>query len=169
LLKSFVTFWKGENSVPGVADQIRRTTLRQEHKSRQREMEELVAMVKEGRLHEADERQLETLKLVLELQKAFSNISSPKESSSDKEDLTEVIKTAISEALQNLPTTVVTKAGSGAEDPSRPQMRHTSLADFVHTTEEVSISHGDTLAETKEGEDGAGDKLDKLRKLKGGG
>ena len=52
--------------MPGVADSIRRTGLAQEQKSRQRDMEELLGMVRDGRLHEADSRQLETLKLHLQ-------------------------------------------------------------------------------------------------------
>ena len=45
--------------MPGVADAIRKTGLRQEKKSRQEEIAQLVTLIQEGRLHEADERQLE--------------------------------------------------------------------------------------------------------------
>jgi hypothetical protein len=48
-------------------------------------------------------------------------------------------------------------------------MTHVSLTEFVHVDDKIVVSHGDSLGEDKEGGDGAGDKLDKLRKLKGNG
>ena len=51
--------------MPGVADVERRTALSRERAARQVERKELLRMVREGRIHEADERQLETIKLTL--------------------------------------------------------------------------------------------------------
>ncbi len=65
-LISYVKFWE-DKEVPGVADTIRKTRLKQDQKARQSDMAELLRMVQEGRIHEADERQLENLKLALEL------------------------------------------------------------------------------------------------------
>ncbi|MCI0559062.1 MAG: hypothetical protein MN733_11245 [Nitrososphaera sp.] len=48
-------------------------------------------------------------------------------------------------------------------------MKHTSLTDFVHTDEEVSISHGDSLGQVKDSDEDSGSKLEKLKKIKGGG
>ena len=69
-LINFAKFWR-DKEVPGVADQVRKTQLSQEQKARKSEMQELLKMLDEGRLHEADERQLEFLKLALELNELF--------------------------------------------------------------------------------------------------
>ena len=66
-MKNYATFWKGDKEVPGVADSIRKTNLTKQHQERRIDQAELLRMVKENRLHEADERQLETLKLAMEL------------------------------------------------------------------------------------------------------
>lgn len=160
--------------MPGVADQIRKTQLKQDYHSRKKEMDELIAMAKEGRLHEADERQLETLKLALELEKALGERQQAPEavvntSQIDQEDLINAVKAAVSEIVTNLPSGTNIGAPKPSEDPARPGMKHTSLADFIHTDEDVSISHGEGLTQDKEGDDDAGDKLEKLRKLKGNG
>ncbi len=63
--------------MPGVSESIRRTQMKQEQKRRKSDMDELIRMVKENRLHEADERQLESLKLVAELQKVFGTGAAP--------------------------------------------------------------------------------------------
>lgn len=154
--------------MPGVSDAIRRTKLQQDQQAHRKDMEQLVALVKEGRLHEADARQLEVLKMALELHKVLGEREKPSETSSDKEAIVAAVKAAVSEIVTNLPSAVVTSVGQ-VEDRARPRMKHTSLADFVHTDEEVSISHGDSLGQTKESEEDSGDKLEKLRKLKGGG
>lgn len=153
--------------MPGVNDQIRRTKLAQEQKARQQDMLEILTMVQQGRLHEADGRQLETLKLALELQKALSVTPEPKEAPVINTDaLTEAIKEAVATAFKGLP--VSTQPGvSPAEDPSRPKMKHTSLTEFVHVDDKVVVSHGDSLAKDGESKEDSGDKLEKLRKLKG--
>jgi hypothetical protein len=158
-LISSVIFWR-DKEVPGVADQIRKTQLKQDQKARQSEMQELLRMVQEGRLHEADERQLENLKLALELNNLLGN-RSPEESQQQfvmSEELVEAVKRAISEGMANV---------AGVDDPSRPQMRHVSLADLVQDKTEVNISHKDGISKEIEGDEST-DKLKKLRKLKGG-
>lgn len=155
--------------MPGVNDQIRRTKLKQEQKARQQDMLEILTMVQQGRLHEADERQLETLKLALELQKAISSNPEPKEAPVVNTDaITEAVKAAVASALKEHP--VGSSSGGAAlpvEDPSRPKMKHVSLTEFVHTDDKVIVSHGDSLGEDKESVEDSGDKLEKLRKLKG--
>lgn len=154
--------------MPGVGDKIRRTKLIQEQKARQQDMLEILTMVQQGRLHEADGRQLETLKLALELQKALSLSTEPREVPViNTEALTEAIKGAVADALKGLPVGTQPGVPSPLEDPSRPKMKHVSLTEFVHVDDKIVVSHGDSLGEDKEGGEGASDKLDKLRKLKG--
>lgn len=99
-LISSVTFWK-DKDVPGVADTIRRTQLKQDQKSRKNEMQELLLMVQEGRLGEADERQLEHLKLALELNNLLGKQDTP-QSGVDPAQLVEVVKQAITEGMSNV-------------------------------------------------------------------
>jgi hypothetical protein len=161
-----VTFWRG-NKVPGVADQIRKTQLKQDQKARKREMEELTRLVEEGRLHEADERQLETLRLIADLRQAFdapSEAAAPAAAPTDNAEIIEAVKQAMGEAMANMP------AGRGlspAEDPDRPKMKHTSLADLAQGKDDVTISHGGDLGEEETSTEDSTDKLEKLRKLKG--
>ena len=153
--------------MPGVADQIRKTQLKQDQAARKKDMEELIRMVQEGRLHEADERQLETLKLIAELQQAFTPAPAETPAVSvnvDNQEIIEAVKQAMGEVVANMP------AGGGispAADPSRPKMKHTSLADLAQSKDDVTISHGGTLGEEKTGADDSTDKLEKLKKLKG--
>lgn len=156
--------------MPGVADQIRRTNLRQEQKRRKEDINEIVKMVQEGRLHEADERQLETLRLVAELQKVFApdqqEVAAPAVNVQvDNTELIEAVKQAILEGVSNLPVGV---GVSPAADPARPKMGHVSLTDLVQGDSDVKISHSDDLGEEKTGADDSADKLDKLRRLKKG-
>ncbi len=159
-----VQSWK-DKQMPGVADQVRKTQLKQDHQARQSDMQELLRMVQEGRLHEADERQLENLKLALEL----NNIIEPKQTVQAEMDpalLVEAVKQAIAEGMSGV-TVNTTVVGEGMLDPSRPQMKHTSLADLAQDDTEVNISHKDGIREEIEGEEST-DKLEKLRRLKGG-
>ncbi len=159
-----VQSWKDKH-MPGVADQIRKTQLKQDHQTRQNDMQELLRMVQEGRLHEADERQLQNLKLALEL----NNILEPKQTIQSEMDptlLVDAVKQAISEGMSGV-TVNTTVVGEGMLDPSRPQMKHTSLADLAQDDTKVNISHKDEIREEIEGEDST-DKLETLRKLKGG-
>ena len=165
-LINYVTFWRG-NKVPGVADQIRKTQLRQDQKARKREMEELTRLVEEGRLHEADERQLETLRLIADLRQAFDSgpgQADPVTAPVDNKEIIDAGKQAMGEAMANMPAG---RAFSPAEDPARPKMKHTSLADLAQGKDDVTISHGGDLGEEKTSTEDSTDKLEKLRKLKG--
>jgi len=146
--------------MPGVADTIRKTQLSQDQKARKRDMEDLTRLVAEGRLHEADERQLETLQLMRELRESFISPSS-EIAPADNTEIIEAVKQAMGEVVAKIP------AVSPAQDPSRPKMKHTSLADLAQGTEEVTISHGGKLGEEQTGTEDSTDKLEKLRKLKG--
>ncbi len=161
-LINYVTFWK-DNEVPGVANQIRKTQLKQDQKSRHSDMQELLRMVREGRLHEADERQLESLKLVLELNRFLDDRQAP-QAEIDPTQLVEAVKQAISEGMSNVNITNV--VGEGLVDPSRPQMKHTSLADLAQDDTKIDIAHSDEISKEIEGEASA-DKLEKLRQIKG--
>jgi len=165
-LISSVKFWR-DKDVPGVADAIRKTQLKQDQKSRQADMKELLRMVQEGRLHEADERQLESLKLALELNNLISDKQQPPEPQPtvSPEQLAEAVKQAITEGLSNI--TINAGEGGGVVDSSRPQMKHTSLANLTQDDTVVDISHKDGIGKEVEGVE-ATDKLEKLRQIKGG-
>jgi len=151
--------------VPGVADTIRKTQLKQDQKSRQSDMSELLRMVQEGRIHEADERQLENLKLALELNQLLGDKDTSQQGV-DSAQLVEAVKQAISEGMSGV-TVNTTVVGEGMVDPSRPQMRHTSLVDLTQDDTKIDISHKEGISKEVEGEEST-DKLEKLRKLKGG-
>ena len=160
-----VRFWK-DKDVPGVADQIRKTKLIQDQRSRQLDAQELLRMVDEGRLHEADERQLENLKLALELNELLgvSHVPSQPAETIDSEQLVAAVKQAISEGMSNV--TVNAILGEDAIDPSRPQMKHTSLSNLAQSDVKVDISHRDAISKDVEGEESS-DTLEKLKRLKG--
>lgn len=146
--------------MPGVSEQVRRTQMKQDQKLRQRDMEELARMVKENRLHEADERQLETLKLVAELQKVFGTEATPV---GIPQELIEAVKAAVAEAVSSLPR------GTGIpvqDDPERPSMKHVSV-DLTPAGEALEVSHGEELGKEKESTDDVKEKRKKLRKIKG--
>lgn len=151
--------------MPGVADTIRKTQLKQDQKSRQSDMSELLRMVQEGRIHEADERQLENLKLALELNQLLGDKDTSQQGV-DSAQLVEAVKQAISEGMSGV-TVNTTVVGEGMVDPSRPQMRHTSLVDLAQDDTKIDISHKEGISKEVEGEEST-DKLEKLRKLKGG-
>ncbi len=159
-LINYVPFWK-DKDVPGVADTIRRTQLKQDKKARQSDMQELLRMVEEGRLHEADERQLESLKMALELSNLLGKNQEP-QAGVDPTQLVEAVKQAISEGMAN-----VTVLGADGLDPSRPEMRHVSLADLTQDDTKINIAHKEGIGTEVEGIESS-DKLEKLRKIKGG-
>jgi len=146
--------------MPGVSEQVRRTQLRQDQKRRSKDMEELARMVKENRLHEADERQLETLKLVAELQKVFGTEATPV---GIPQELIEAVKVAVAEAVSDLPRGTV---ASTQDDPGRPGMKHVSV-DLTPGGEVLEVSHGEELGKEKESTDDVKEKRKKLRKIKG--
>ena len=163
ILRSLInsgTFWK-DKDVPGVADTIRKTQLKQDKKARQSDMQELLRMVEEGRLHEADERQLESLKMALELSNLLGKNQEP-QAGVDPTQLVEAVKQAISEGMAN-----VTVLGADGLDPSRPEMRHVSLADLTQDDTKINIAHKEGIGTEVEGIESS-DKLEKLRKIKGG-
>ena len=166
ILSSLINFARswGVKEVPGVADQIRKTQLGQEQRARKSEMQELLKMLQEGRLHEADERQLEFLKLALELNEFFGERNYAPIGGIDSEQLVAAVKQAISEGMSGI--TVNAVAGEGAVDSSRPQMKHTPLLDLAQDDTPVDISHKEGIGIEIEGEM-LTDKLKKLRKLKG--
>ncbi len=162
-LMNYLIFWKGDN-VPGVADQIKRTQQKQEQRGRKKEMEELVRMVNEGRIHEADERQLETLRLIADLREGLE-LPAQNGGAELTSEFLEKIKLAVTEAVASLPA----GAGGGSPmlDPDRPKMEHVSLVEIVQPNTEISISHDGDLGEEKTGDEDSADKLEKLRRIKG--
>jgi hypothetical protein len=152
--------------VPGVADQISKTKKKQDQKARQADMQELLRMVQEGRLHEADERQLESLKLALEINTLLGERSAAP--AVDSAQLAEAVKQAIAEGMANVTVKAVGGAADPALDPSRPQMKHVSLVDLVQDDTKVDISHSEGISKDVAGEKDSTDKLEQLRKLKGG-
>ena len=155
--------------MPGVADAIRKTQLKQEQKARKNDMSELLKMVQEGRLHEADERQLETLKLALEL----NNVIGTKSDTPvvDADAIAGAVSKAMSEVIENMSSRVIAETNVlSSADPARPGMKHTNLVDLQQVDEEVEIvDHGDALVgESKTGPGDAADKLAKLKKLRDG-
>ena len=82
----------------------------------------------------------------------------------DPTQLVEAVKQAISEGMSNVNITNV--VGEGLVDPSRPQMKHTSLADLAQDDTKIDIAHSDEISKEIEGEASA-DKLEKLRQIKG--
>lgn len=153
--------------MPGVADQIGKTQKKQEQKARQADMKELLRMVQEGRLHEADERQLESLKLALEINTLIGEKSAAPAPTIDPTQLVEAVKQAITEGMSNVTINAVS-SGDAINDPSRPQMKHVSLADLVQDDTKVDISHSEGVSKDVAGGEASTDKLEQLRKLKGG-
>jgi hypothetical protein len=136
--------------------------MKQEQKQRASDMEELIRMVKENRLHEADERQLESLKLVAELQKVFGTGATPV---GIPQELVDAVTNAVTDAVSNLPPGAVAGPVRPQDDPDRPAMAHVSL-DLSQDGNDLEISHGDELGKEKESTDDAEDKLKKLQDLK---
>ena len=148
--------------MPGVSERVRRTQMKQDQKRRLSDMEELVRMVKENRLHEADERQLETLKLVAELQKVFGTGATPV---GIPQELVDAVTNAVTDAVSNLPVGAIAAPVRPQDDPERPSMKHVSL-DLSQDGNDLKISHGDELGKEKESTDDAKGKRKKLRELK---
>ena len=154
--------------MPGVADQIRKTQLKQDQRVRKQDMKELIQMVEEGRLHEADERQLETLKLALELNHVVGTKSEAPQV--DANAIATAISKAMEQVIGKIPAQIVGGTGViSAAHMERPGMKHTSLADLQQTDEGIEIvDHGSLLGESKTGSGDAADKLAKLKKLRDG-
>ncbi len=159
-----VRFWK-DNNVPGVADQIRKTQLSQDRQSRQSDMQELLRMVEEGRLHEADDRQLETLKLSLELNHLLEPKAQGPVEVNISSDIIDAVKVAIAEQLKN--SGGVHYQGRPADDPARPGMRAVTLGDLSHEKTDLEIQ-GDMKGDTGKSADDAAAKRELLKKIKSG-
>lgn len=156
--------------MPGVADQIRKTQVKQAQQVRKQDMKQLIQLVDEGRLHEADEHQLETLKLALELNSIIGSKNEVVQVNAQA--IADAVSKAIGKVIKNLPERIV---GGGIDmlpllDPSRPGMKHTSLSDLRQLDEDIEVvDHDGVLAgESKTGSDDAADKLAKLKKLRNG-
>ena len=148
--------------MPGVADAVRRTQSRQSKEERKKEMEEIVRMVKEGRLHEADERQMEALYLATQL-----NGLNTQPQSLDPNLIQDIIKNAIGQALQNVSPT---QSSGQVNDVSRPSMKHVSLSDLSQEGPKVEISNSNKMeGQSSTGEDNSANKLEMLKKIKGNG
>lgn len=150
--------------MPGVADAVRATQSAQEHKKRQSEREELLRMVKEGRIHECTEHQMENLKLMLELQKAFGGELEPVVAEIG-DGVVDAVKQAVTDALANMPTRLVSGDGL-VVDTARPSMRHMST-ELSQKDEGMTISNEEDLAKEETTADDSSDKLKRLRELKG--
>jgi hypothetical protein len=164
---NFLRSWKGDRNMPGVADAERRTKDIQNYVGRQQDREELLRLVSEGRLHEADSYQLETIKLALELKDVLTD--KPAAAGIDPETLQAALRGAVAEVVSKIPTAVNTggPTSSSAADPARPKMKHTTLTTIEHKDSGMDISHGDSLAEEKEGAEDSTKKLKRLKKIKG--
>lgn len=153
--------------MPGVADAQRKTQLKQEQQARKRDHEELIELVREGRIHEADERQLEMIKLALELK----SVMEPKEQSSaiDPQILADAVGKAVENAISKAGP--IAAAGGNSTTTSgptgRPSMRHVDLTNIQYDKTGVEISHGDSLSKEESSEGDGAQKLQRLRKLKG--
>mgnify|MGYP005848140905 CR=1 FL=1 len=162
-----MTFWKDDTDMPGVADAIRKTTLIQEQRARKQDMQELINMVNEGRLHEADERQLETLKLSLELNDLLQKRVEP--ANIDTDALTDAVTKAVQQAVKNIPSVEHSLSpDTTSQDVQRPGMKHTSLADLAQSDEKIEIVDSGNLVQEGPETKGSADKLAKLKKLKDG-
>lgn len=151
--------------MPGVADAERRTRAVQKQQGRKKDRENLLNLLAEGRIHEADEHQLEQIKLALEL----SELMGVKQESGpvlDEDKLVAAMRAAMTEVVANMPKGVVV-AGSSVSDPSRPKMGHNSMTSISHKDSGFDVQGAENLTQETEGDDGAAEKLRRLRELKG--
>lgn len=153
--------------MPGVADAERRTRASQKQQGRKRDRETLLNLLAEGRIHEADEHQLEQIKLALEL----SELMGVKQESGpalDEDKLVAAMRDAMAEVVANMQAVVGT-AGSAASDPiaSRPKMGHNSMTSISHKDSGLDVQGAENLTQEAEGDDDAAEKLRRLRELKG--
>ena len=162
---NYLTFWKGDNNMPGVADAERRTKNNQEHQGRKRDRESLLQLVTDGRLHEADAHQLEQIKLALEL----SELMGAKQEAGkeiDEEKLVSAIRLAMVEIVGAMPKSVG-PTSSAVSDPARPKMGHTSSTTIAHKDSGLDVKGADNLTQDSEGDEDAAEKLRRLKELKG--
>ena len=151
--------------MPGVADAERRTRATQKQQGRKRDRDTLLNLLAEGRIHEADEHQLEQIKLALEL----SELMGVKQESGpalDEAKLVEALRVAMADVVANMPR-AAGPAGSSVDDPSRPKMGHNSMTSISHKDSGLDVQGAENLTQETEGEDDAAEKLRRLKELKG--
>jgi hypothetical protein len=164
---SYLKFWEKGTDMPGVADAERRTKSAQEQKGRKLDRENLMQLLAEGRLHEADAHQVEQIKLALELSEMLG-VKQESAPGLDEEKLAAALRVAVADVVAAIPTGFSGgSAGSSSADTSRPGMKHTSLTSITHKESGLDVVGGDKLATESEGEEGAAEKLARLRELKG--
>ncbi len=151
--------------MPGVADAERRTRNAQSQQGRKKDREELLKLLKEGRLHEADAEQVEQIKLALELNELLG-VKQEVTAGIDPDDLAAALRGAVAEVVQSMPKSVG-PTGSAVSDPARPKMGHSSMTSIAHKESGLEVKGADNLTTETEGDESAADKLKRLRELKG--
>lgn len=151
--------------MPGVAEAERKTKASQKQQGRKRDRETLMTLLAEGRLHEADEHQLEQIKLALELSELMG-VKQEVPTGLDEKALVSAIRVAMAEVVANMPRAVVS-TGSSVSDPDRPKMGHNSMTSISHKDSGFDVQGAENLTQETEGDDGAADKLKRLKELKG--
>jgi hypothetical protein len=162
---SYLKFWGKGTDMPGVADAERKTRALQKQRGRKRDRETLMDLLSEGRLHEADEHQLEQIKLALEL----SELMGVKQESGpalDEDKLVAAMRAALVEVVANMPK-AVGPTGSSVSDPARPKMGHNSMTSISHKDSGLDIEGAENLTQESEGDEDAAEKLRRLKELKG--
>lgn len=151
--------------MPGVADAERRTRASQKQQGRKRDRETLLNLLAEGRIHEADEHQLEQIKLALELSELMG-VRQDAGPALDEDKLVDAMRAAMAEVVANMPRGVG-DAGSSVSDPLRPKMGHNSMTSISHKDSGLDVQGAENLAQETEGEDDGAEKLRRLKELKG--
>ena len=163
---SFLKFWEKGTNMPGVADAERRTRSAQKQKGRKRDRETLMNLLAEGRLHEADEHQLEQIKLALELSELMCAKQEPGQAI-DEEKLVSAFRSAMAEVVSNMPVGTGGPTGSSVSDPARPKMGHSNMTSISHKDSGLEVQGADNLSTESESDEDAAAKLRRLKELKG--
>lgn len=160
--------------MPGVADRVRKTQLLQEREQRREETQEVLNLIKENRLHEADDRQIDLIKTSMEITTTINEAKIAGRRSHDLQsqldklgDLENLINNAVRSALSGVVQGGGSAVSSPPSDPQRPKMEHISIADIQIAQEPVSLTNSTSLGETVVNDSEATDKLEQLRRLKG--
>ena len=151
--------------MPGVADAERKTRDLQKQRGRKRDRETLMSLLAEGRLHEADEHQLEQIKLALELSEMMG-VKPESGPALDEEKLVSAVRAAMAEVVSNMPQ-AVGPTGSSVSDPARPKMGHNSMTSISHKDSGLDVQGAENLTQETEGDEDAAAKLRRLKELKG--
>ncbi len=154
--------------MPGVAEAERRTRAAQKQQGRKRDRETLLNLLAEGRIHEADEHQLEQIKLALELSELMGvrQESGPALDEDVAQKIVAALRDAMAEAVANMPKGVG-PTGSSVSDPARPKMGHNSMTSISHKDPGFDVQGAENLTQETEGDEDAAEKLKRLRELKG--